>query len=68
MLFNAEPRDTDFQLPTGPWQVLLDSSDDAVGRHSAVHCIGHYPLRTRSVVLLAGSAPAPTVAPMRPGA
>jgi len=91
MLFNAEPRDTDFQLPTGPWQVLLDSSDDALGQAGTAGTAGtagdiedtsdtsdtgisntthtgHYLLRARSVVLLAGAAVPFPSAPTRPGA
>ena len=77
LLFNAEPQDTPFTLPAGGWQVLLDSAEEALadelgaavgrpiaGRHHAQHHAqhhGHYPLRSRSVVLLVAQAdPAPT--------
>ncbi|OYU68398.1 MAG: hypothetical protein CFE45_42995, partial [Burkholderiales bacterium PBB5] len=64
MLFNAEPRDTDFHLPAGPWHTLLDSSDDAAGQGTDAAHSGHYPLRARSVVLLAGQAvPFPSAPP-----
>jgi glycogen operon protein len=68
LLFNAEPQDTDFQLPPGPWTCLLDSADDAridtdtdtaatpalphPSAHDGLH--GSYALRARSVALLAG--------------
>ena len=71
MLFNAEPRDTDFALPPGAWLCLLDSADEGA-THGAEH--GHaasatglagseatfsarYALRARSVVLLLALAP-----------
>jgi glycogen operon protein len=54
LLLNAEASDTPFALPllrrpARPWQVLLDTSDDAAtGRLHSGHC----PLAARSVVLL----------------
>ncbi len=47
-LFNASTHDTPFTLPAGPWQGLLDSSDDqADGRHE-----GPYLVRAHSLALL----------------
>ena len=63
LLFNAEPRDTDFRLPPGAWRCLLDTASAA---DSALHvtadteapAAGHYRLQARSVALLLGpSAP-----------
>jgi len=67
LLFNAEPHDTGFDLPPGPWQVLLDSSAAPAGGPPGRAPLGAaaaqtpspsnaYPLRARSVVLLAGAA------------
>ena len=65
LLFNAEPQETPFSLPAGPWRCLLDSSLPAVPEHPAVPQplaspqgstpVFHssYPLPARSVVLLA---------------
>ena len=65
LLFNAEPQDCDFTLPPGPWQALLDSADDAAGAmpNTVADVVGTYPLRARSVVLLAGDALAATGQP-----
>jgi glycogen operon protein len=73
MLFNAEPQDTDFTLPPGPWQPLLDTTDDTVTGDTAVAVTASYPLRARSVALLAGPAPVDampsnTPTPQRSGA
>ena len=79
MLFNAEPADTEFRLPPGRWVCLLDSADDSAvngaeppaddpsnggGSDSAGGFEGLYPLRARSLALLAG----PLSTPPRPGA
>ena len=61
MLFNAEPQDTVFSLPAGPWRCLLDSSQTdgcSAGQLDADDTSRpivdtHYPLPARSVVLLA---------------
>jgi len=67
LLFNAEPQDTPFQLPAGDWQRLLDTTDDPAADGPAAPAAapwrGSYPLRARSVALL---ATAPSTA--RPGA
>jgi glycogen operon protein len=67
LLFNAGPLDTSFDLPTGPWQVLLDSATDVAGFRpdpaqldaaaaQPTSTSNPYPLCARSVVLLAGPA------------
>ncbi len=56
LLFNAEPADSDFQLPPGTWLPLLDTSDDAVGQTPSAPLAGHCVLHARSVLLLAGPA------------
>jgi len=78
LLFNAEPADTGFQLPTGHWQTLLDTADaqpdaqagGSAGLATAAPQVGNVTLRARSVVLLAGPAfsPTPSAHPPRPGA
>lgn len=59
LLFNAGDRDTAFHLPAGEWTVLLDSTEDTPlpdsadpGERRAHH--HPYPLRARSVAVLAG--------------
>lgn len=55
LLFNAEPADTAFTLPPGPWsawQPLLDTADETVGTTSAPRQ-GSTLLAARSVQLLA---------------
>ena len=74
LLLNAEPQDTDFQLPPGAWQLLLDSAlaeqpgAAAAGNSPGISndVSGHYPLPARSVVLLAGSRSAPQPTPAFP--
>jgi glycogen operon protein len=57
LLVNAHDQDTLFMLPPGHWQVLLDSAEpDGINpwrRDGA----SHFPLRARSLVLLADAAP-----------
>jgi pullulanase/glycogen debranching enzyme len=52
LMVNAHDLDTQFKLPPGEWQVLLDSAEpDGVNpwqRNGA----SHFPLRARSLVLL----------------
>jgi glycogen operon protein len=74
MLFNAEPQHTDFKLPAGSWETLLDSVDDALSDRATLAAeaitahAGHFPLRERSMVLLAGPAQPSTHPSPRPGA
>ncbi len=72
LLFNAEPLDTDFQLPRGAWTCLLDSAEDDPASASTRHdgtdpdsVQGRYRLRAHSVALLAGPV---TTQPHRPPA
>ena len=54
MLFNAEDLDTDFMLPAGGWNLLLDSSaDESIDQLTSPALSGRCTLRARSVVLLA---------------
>ena len=61
MLFNAEPQDTDFSLPPGAWQCLLDSSVGLAGPALTDRTLieGHHPLPARSVLLLVRADPPP---------
>ena len=61
MLFNAEPQDTDFSLPPGAWQCLLDSSLGLAGPALTDRSVieGHHPLPARSVLLLVRADPPP---------
>lgn len=68
MLFNAEPEDTDFQLPPGDWQPLLDTADDSVGQTDEAPRRDTFRLAARSLVLLAGPALAFPTNRTRPGA
>ena len=71
LLFNAEPQDSDFQLPAGHWRCLLDSAnaaDQALGAQANTNAnanantaasaplTGHYRLRARSVALMLNAA------------
>ena len=68
MLFNAEPEDTDFQLPPGLWQPLLDTADDSVGERASLPQHGSFRLSARSVALLAGTGLPSPPSSTRPGA
>ena len=68
MLFNAEPKGVDFHLPTGDWQPLLDTADDAVGQPDDDLVRDTFRLAARSVALLAGAALPSPHQRTRPGA
>jgi len=54
LMFNPEPRDADFALPPGAWEIVLHSADEAAhGRR--VDGGAAFALAARSVVVLAAT-------------
>ena len=55
LLFNAGDDDVDFSLPTGPWRALLDTAEHDGRSRWQRGTAGSFPLRARTVALLASA-------------